>query len=59
MKVIWAKIKIELDDICQLSLDNIKAIAEYANEQDSQYFSDYVELYTNFNKGTEIKNTED
>jgi len=48
MKVIWAKIKIELDDICPLTMDDIQTIAEYAREQDSQYLGDCVNLYAKF-----------
>ena len=48
MKVIWCKIKIELDDICPLSMEDIQTIAEYAREQDSQYIGDCVNLYAKF-----------
>lgn len=48
MKVLWAKIRIELDDICPLSMDDIQTIAEYAREQDSQYIGDCVNLYAKF-----------
>ena len=48
MKVIWAKIKIELDDICPLTMDDIQTIAEYSREQDSQYLGDTINLYAKF-----------
>jgi hypothetical protein len=51
MKVIWAKIRIELDDICSLSMDDIQTIAEIAREQADEYYKGCVNLYSRFNVG--------
>lgn len=54
MKVIWAKIKIVLDDISELTMDDIQTIAEFAREQDGQYVDDCINLYARFRSG-EVK----
>ena len=41
MKVIWAKIKIELDDTLSLPLEDVKVIHDIAKEQGDQYYDNY------------------
>jgi hypothetical protein len=48
MACAWKKIKICLDTISPLNLEDIQTIAEYAREQDSQYIGDCVNLYAKF-----------
>lgn len=53
MACAWKKIKICLDTICPLSMEDIQTIAEYAREQDSQYIGDCVNLYAKFRSDVE------
>lgn len=48
MACAWKKIKICLDTICPLTMEDIQTIAEYAREQDSQYLGDTISLYAKF-----------
>ena len=41
MKVIWHKIKIELDDTFSLPLEDVKIIHDIAKEQGDHYYDDY------------------
>ena len=41
MKVLWHKIKIELDDTLSLPLEDVKAIHDIAKEQGDQYYDEY------------------
>ena len=41
MKVIWHKIKIELDDTLSLSLEDVQIIQDIAKEQGDHYYDDY------------------
>lgn len=41
MKVLWHKIKIELDDTLSLPLEDVKIIHDIAKEQGDHYYDDY------------------
>ena len=41
MKVLWFKIKIELDDTLSLSLEDVQIIHSIAKEQGDNYYDDY------------------
>lgn len=41
MKVLWHKIKIELDDTLSLPLEDAKIIHDIAKEQGDQYYDNY------------------
>ena len=41
MKVLWHKIKIELDDTLSLPLEDVKVIHDIAKEQGDQYYDNY------------------
>lgn len=41
MKVLWNKIKIELDDTLSLPLEYVKVIHDIAKEQGDNYYNDY------------------
>ena len=41
MKVLWHKIKIELDDALSLPLEDVKVIHDIAKEQGDTYYDDY------------------
>ena len=41
MKVLWHKIKIELDDTLSLPLEDVKVIHDIAKEQGDTYYDDY------------------
>ena len=41
MKVLWFKIKIELDDTLSLPLEDVKVIHNIAKEQGDNYYDDY------------------
>ena len=41
MKVLWHKIKIELDDTLTLPLEDVQAIHNIAKEQGDQYYDNY------------------
>lgn len=41
MKVLWHKIKIELDDNLTLSSEDIQVIQNIAKEQGDNYYNDY------------------
>ena len=41
MKVLWHKIKIELDDTLSLPLEDVKAIHNIAKEQGDNYYDEY------------------
>lgn len=41
MKVLWHKIKIELDDTLSLPLEDVKIIHDIAKEQGDNYYNDY------------------
>lgn len=41
MKVLWFKIKIELDDTLSLPLEDVKIIQNIAKEQGDNYYDDY------------------
>lgn len=41
MKVLWHKIKIELDDTLSLPLEDVKIIHIIAKEQGDNYYDDY------------------
>ena len=41
IKVLWNKIKIELDDTLSLPLEDVKVIHDIAKEQGDQYYDSY------------------
>ena len=41
MKVLWHKIKIELDDTLTLPLEDVKVIHDIAKEQGDNYYDNY------------------
>ena len=41
MKVLWHKIKIELDDTLSLPLEDVKVIHDIAKEQGDHYYDNY------------------
>ena len=41
MKVLWHKIKIELDDTLSLPLEDVKAIHDIAKDQGDSYYDSY------------------
>ena len=41
MKVLWHKIKIELDDTLSLPLEDVKVIHDIAKEQGDKYYDSY------------------
>ena len=41
MKVLWHKIKIELDDTLSLPLEDVKVIHDIAKEQGDNYYDNY------------------
>ena len=41
MKVLWQKIKIELDDTLSLPLEDVKVIHDIAKEQGDNYYDNY------------------
>ena len=41
LKVLWYKIKIELDDTLSLPLEDVKIIHDIAKEQGDNYYDDY------------------
>lgn len=41
MKVLWHKIKIELDDTLSLPLEDVKVIHDIAKEQGDTYYDNY------------------
>ena len=41
MKVLWSKIKIELDDTLSLPLKDVKIIHDIAKEQGDNYYDNY------------------
>lgn len=41
MKVLWHKIKIELDDTLSLPLEDVKTIHNIAKEQGDKYYDNY------------------
>ncbi len=41
MKVLWHKIKIELDDTLSLPLEDVKIIHDIAKEQGDHYYDNY------------------
>ena len=44
LKVIWHKIKIELDDTLSLSLEDVQIIQSIAKEQGDNFYDDYYNL---------------
>ena len=44
MKVLWYKIKIELDDTLSLPLEDVQVIHSIAKEQGDNYYDDYYNL---------------
>ena len=44
MKVLWRKIKIELDDTLSLSLEDVQIIHSIAKEQGDNFYDDYYNL---------------
>ena len=44
MKVLWHKIKIELDDTLSLSLEDVQIIHDIAKEQGDNFYDDYYNL---------------
>ena len=44
MKVIWHKIKIELDDNLSLSMEDVQIIHSIAKEQGDNFYDDYYNL---------------
>ena len=52
MKVLWRKIKIELDDTLSLPLEDVKVIHDIAKEQGDNFYDDYYHLCSIINAGT-------
>ena len=44
MKVLWHKIKIELDDTLSLSLEDVQIIHDISKEQGDNFYDDYYNL---------------
>ena len=55
MKVLWYKIKIELDDTLSLSLEDVQIIQNIAKEQGDNFYDDYYNLCSMINIKNDIQ----